>query len=177
MVRIAAGAGFLISEYLTVKLVLNVTAYTASFWRTVAYIKVECSVCSASVHSNNTNIMHLASNRDQQGCSHIPLAPVSRKHSLAAIEMPSNQKQFKKRQKEYFTDLLGRRWDCDLPGHTVCVPTEDGQHHQLSQESFLEWVNALVRTISTINRIREITQTWKCSVLEKLLLHSLPIED
>ena len=52
--------------------------------------------------------------------------------------------QFKVRQKEYFARLLGRTWDCREPGHTVCVPTEDGQHHRLSNENFAKWVNALV---------------------------------
>lgn len=53
--------------------------------------------------------------------------------------------QFKERQRKYFAERLEQKWQCDVLGHTVCVPTVDGQHHQLSDEGFAAWVDALVR--------------------------------
>jgi len=53
--------------------------------------------------------------------------------------------EFQKQQREYFTELLVHKWECDTAGHLVCVPTKDGKHHQLSEDRIALWVEALVR--------------------------------
>ena len=82
--------------------------------------------------------------RDQPEIPYIPQTSVSCL-VLGSLMSFLIKWQFKKRQREYFTGLLGRKWECDVPGHTICVPTEDNQHYHLSGESFMEWVEALVR--------------------------------
>lgn len=94
--------------------------------------------------------------------------------SLAPAPVPPGLApwDFKEQQREYFTKLLGGKWDCEIPGHSVCVPTEDGQHHQLSDEKFAMWVDALVG-IYTYSLFVFGETKWACSVAATPSLHSL----
>ena len=47
-------------------------------------------------------------------------------------------------EESHFSRLLRKKWECQQEGHSVCVPTEDGEHFQLSDHNIEEWVNALV---------------------------------
>jgi len=68
----------------------------------------------------------------------LKLVPVLTAHDLA-------HRQFKESQRKYFAERLERKWECEIPGHTICWRTVDGQHHQLSEVGFAAWVDALVR--------------------------------
>jgi hypothetical protein len=54
------------------------------------------------------------------------------------------QYKFNERRNAHFKNLLREKWACSMEGHTVCVPTEDGQHFRLSKHNIRYWVNALV---------------------------------
>jgi hypothetical protein len=52
--------------------------------------------------------------------------------------------EFNQRQRAHFENLLHEKWECSREGHAVCVPTDDGQHFQLSEHNIRHWVEALV---------------------------------
>ncbi|KAF8516253.1 hypothetical protein JB92DRAFT_2911128 [Gautieria morchelliformis] len=51
--------------------------------------------------------------------------------------------RFNERQKDHYVKLLREKWGCPVEGHTVCVPTRDGQHFRLAGVDIDQWVNAL----------------------------------
>lgn len=52
--------------------------------------------------------------------------------------------QFETHQMIHFARVLGEKWACPRPGHNICVPTEHGGHHELSDDDITGWVTALV---------------------------------
>ncbi|KAF8506199.1 hypothetical protein BU17DRAFT_71381 [Hysterangium stoloniferum] len=53
------------------------------------------------------------------------------------------------RQRDHFDRIIREKWECDQAGHGVCVPTDDGQHWQLSEQHVKAWVNLLVKGVGT----------------------------
>lgn len=61
------------------------------------------------------------------------------------VRLPSyTSHEFKERQWSHFSKLLREKWECQMEGHDVCVPTEDGQHFQLAEHNIEQWIRALV---------------------------------
>ncbi|KAF8516259.1 hypothetical protein JB92DRAFT_2274185 [Gautieria morchelliformis] len=50
---------------------------------------------------------------------------------------------FAERQMIHFAKVLGEKWACPREGHNICVTTEDGGHHELSDDNITAWVAAL----------------------------------
>ncbi|KAF8588587.1 hypothetical protein K439DRAFT_597079 [Ramaria rubella] len=56
---------------------------------------------------------------------------------------PFRPQGFKQRRMNFLTELLARKWECEKPGHSVCLCTSDGQHHLVSEMGVATWVDAL----------------------------------
>ncbi|KAF8526267.1 hypothetical protein BU17DRAFT_83086 [Hysterangium stoloniferum] len=56
-----------------------------------------------------------------------------------------NGENFKARQSEHFSRIIWEKWECAQPCHGVCVPTDDGQHWQLSERHVHAWINQLIK--------------------------------
>ncbi|KAF8516256.1 hypothetical protein JB92DRAFT_2274106 [Gautieria morchelliformis] len=60
-----------------------------------------------------------------------------------SVDDEGERATFNARQKSHYVKLLREKWWCPLEGHTICVPTRDGQHFQLADVNIDQWVNAL----------------------------------
>ncbi|KAF8513684.1 hypothetical protein JB92DRAFT_3164689 [Gautieria morchelliformis] len=69
-------------------------------------------------------------------------------------------------QKCHHIKLLRDKWGCPLEGHTICVPTRDGQHFEVAGVDIDQWVTALcIGEATTANPLHSVLERIQGSAI------------